>query len=66
MPDEGDRHLVPKHTIRTEQDLWDEFGEIVRRKGDSRSDVISQMIAAFLKRPGVKIPRRSDYEPPKT
>lgn len=64
MPDEPDRHLVPKHTIRAERELWDEFGEVVRRNNESRSDVITRMIGAFLKRPGVKMPRRKDYETP--
>jgi hypothetical protein len=56
-----DRHK-PRATIAGAEDLWRELGEVV---GDgNRSKVVRQMIAAFLRKPGVKIPRRSDYEPP--
>jgi hypothetical protein len=64
MPDEPDRHLIPKHTIRMEDDLWDEFGGFVG--GRKRADVLRQFVEALLGRPGVKMPRRKDYEPPQT
>lgn len=41
---------------------WDEFGEILAGSPDDRSVVLRRMVAAFLKRPKVKIPRRADYE----
>lgn len=61
MPEEPDRHLIPKHTIRMEQDLWDELGEATGRKEISRSELFRQVAAALLSRPGAKMPRRRDY-----
>jgi hypothetical protein len=58
-----DRHK-PRVSIASadEDGLWAELGKVV---GDNnRSEVTRQLWAAFLKRPGVKIPRRADYEPP--
>lgn len=55
-----DRHK-PRATIADMEDEWRELGEVV---GDgNRSEVVRQLVRAFLKRPGAKIPRRSDYEP---
>ena len=43
-------------------DEWEELGRLV---GDgNRSKVVRQLVRAFLKRPGVKMPRRKDYEKP--
>lgn len=65
MPEPSpDRHLLPKHSIRVDDDLWDELGKVVGEK--RRSEVTRMLWAAFLKRPGAKIPRRKDYEPPET
>lgn len=62
MPEEPDRHVTPHFTVYIDRELWREFGQVV---GDrKRSDVVRDMIAAFLKRPGAKIPRRKDYESP--
>lgn len=43
---------------------WLELETILEGHDDDRSELVRKMIAAFLKRPGAKIPRRSDYEPP--
>jgi metal-responsive CopG/Arc/MetJ family transcriptional regulator len=61
MPEDRskDRHK-PRATIAGIEDVWDEFGQVVGDK--NRSEVVRQMIAAFLKRPGVRMPRRKDYE----
>lgn len=64
MSDEGDRHKLPNYTVRMDRDDWKEFGEVVARKGEGRSEVVARMVRAFLKRPGVTIPRLKDYEPP--
>ncbi|HEY6115952.1 MAG TPA: hypothetical protein VI172_08340 [Candidatus Dormibacteraeota bacterium] len=56
-----DRHK-PRATIASADDdgLWTELGQVVGE--NRRSEVTRQLWAAFLKRPGVKIPRRRDYE----
>ena len=56
-----DRHK-PRATIADMSDEWEELGRLV---GDgNRSKVVRQLVRAFLKRPGVKMPRRKDYEKP--
>lgn len=45
---------------------WLELEAILDGHADDRSELVRKMIAAFLKRPGVKIPRLKDYEPPQT
>ncbi|WP_433730780.1 hypothetical protein ACQP2Y_20995 [Actinoplanes sp. CA-051413] len=57
-----DRHN-PRVSIVNENGLWEELGRVVGDK--ERSEVTRRLWAAFLKRPGARIPRRSDYEPPK-
>jgi hypothetical protein len=56
-----DRHKK-RATIASadEHSLWTELGQVV---GDNeRSEVTRQLWAAFLKRPGARMPKRSDYE----
>ena len=44
---------------------WTELGEVVG--GDpERGEVIRRLVAAFLGRPGVRMPRRRHYETPDT
>lgn len=45
-----------------EDDLWDELGDRIGKR--ERSELFRRFAAAFLKRPGAKIPRLKDYEPP--
>lgn len=63
MPDDRskDRHK-PRATIASADDdgLWTELGEVVGE--NKRSEVTRALWAAFLKRPGAKMPRRSQYE----
>ncbi len=58
-----DRHKK-RATIASADDdkLWSELGDLVGIK--NRSEVTRQLWAAFLKRPGAKMPRRRDYEKP--
>jgi hypothetical protein len=57
-----DRHAWHRHFVGFDDADWEELGRVVG--GDpERGEVIRRMVRAFLKRPGVKIPRRSDYEP---
>lgn len=59
-----DRHKK-RATIASadENSLWTELGEVV---GDNeRSEVTRRLWAAFLKRPGARMPKRSDYEQPR-
>jgi hypothetical protein len=58
-----DRHK-PRATIAGAEDLWKELGEVVGDK--NRSEVTRRLWAAFLKRPGARIPRLKDYQPPET
>lgn len=58
-----DRHKK-RATIASadEHGLWTELGQVV---GDNeRSEVTRQLWAAFLKRPGARMPKRSNYERP--
>ncbi len=58
MPE--DRHKAPRHTVEDGYGLWEELGRVVGEK--NRSKVTRELWAAFLKRPGARIPRRKDYE----
>ncbi len=62
MADDGDRHKLPNYTVRLEAEDWKEFGEMLARKGDKRSEVVARFVRAMLGRPGAKMPRRRDYE----
>lgn len=56
----GDRHAQHRHMIGFDDDVWEELGRVVG--GDpERGEVIRRLVAAFLKRPGAKMPRRSNY-----
>lgn len=61
MPDDRskDRHK-PRATIASGEDLWKELGEVVGEK--NRSKVTRQLWAAFLKKPGARMPRLKDYK----
>lgn len=57
----ADRHITPRRQTGIDDPDWDELGRIV---GDrNRSAVVAQLVRAFLKRPGARMPKRSDYEP---
>jgi|GEM_PF-1960905 len=53
----ADRHATARHIISVEAELWDEFGTVVGAR--NRSAVIRDLLAAFLGKPGAKMPRRS-------
>jgi hypothetical protein len=56
-----DRHRQHRHMVGFDDADWDELGTVVG--GDpERGEVIRRLVAAFLKRPGAKTPRRSQYE----
>nr|WP_221374531.1 hypothetical protein [Actinoplanes polyasparticus] len=56
-----DRHAMHRHMVGFDDADWEELGQVVG--GDpERGDVIRRLVAAFLKRPGAKMPRRKDYE----
>lgn len=57
-----DRHVRPRRFIGVDDQDWDDFGEMVGDK--ERHDLVRQFIAAMIGRPGAKMPRRRDYEPP--
>jgi hypothetical protein len=58
-----DRHALHRHMVGFDDADWDELGLIVG--GDpERGEVVRRLVRAFLKRPGAKIPRRTDYERP--
>ncbi|MFI5938025.1 hypothetical protein [Actinoplanes sp. NPDC051494] len=62
MPDQpADRHVRKRRPIGLDDEDWKELGAVVGDK--QRSELVRQLVRAFLKRPGVKIPRRKDYEP---
>jgi hypothetical protein len=46
----------PTHSIRMEDDLWDELGEVYGER--SRSGLFEQWAAWTLRRPGAKLPER--------
>jgi len=55
----ADRHTTPRRPVSLGEE-WAELGQVV---GDrNRSEVIRQLVRAFLKKPGAKMPKRSDYE----
>lgn len=55
----ADRHTTPRRPVSLGEE-WAELGQLV---GDrNRSEVIRQLVRAFLKKPGAKMPKRSDYE----
>jgi metal-responsive CopG/Arc/MetJ family transcriptional regulator len=57
----ADRHKTDRHVFSLEEEDWDELGRIV---GDrQRSELVRRLVRAFLRRPDVRMPRRSDYEP---
>jgi hypothetical protein len=51
-----DRHATPRRVFSVSDDLWDEFGEAVGER--QRSEYLRLLIAAFLGRPGAKMPKR--------
>lgn len=51
-----DRHTTSRRVISLDEDLWNELGEAVGDRG--RSAVIRELVAAYLGRPGAKMPRR--------
>lgn len=53
-----DRHRTARHVISVEDDLWTEFGEAVGERG--RSEVIRELIRAYLRKPGASMPKRPD------
>lgn len=59
-----DRHRHKRYTIDLGDDgeLWDEIGREIG--SEERAKIWRRFAAAFLKRPGAKIPRRKDYESP--
>ncbi len=57
-----DRHRLTRHSIGFEDADWDELLAVTGTP-EERHEVIRRMVSAFLKRPGVKIPRRKDYPP---
>lgn len=64
MPEQRkDRHSH-RVSITVPKEDWSELEGILDGHEDDRSELVRKLIAAFLKRPGAKIPRRKDYEPP--
>lgn len=62
MPAERNRDRHKKRaTIASadEHGLWTELGQVVG--DDQRSEITRRLWAAFLGRPGAKMPRRRDY-----
>lgn len=57
-----DRHVRPRQWVGFEEADWREFGQLVGDK--RRGEVLRQFVRAILGRPGVKMPRRRDYEKP--
>jgi metal-responsive CopG/Arc/MetJ family transcriptional regulator len=53
----ADRHTTARHVVSVEDDLWHEFGEAVGER--RRSEVVRDMIRAYLGKPGAHMPRRS-------
>lgn len=60
------RRITKRRQIGIDDTDWDELGDLV---GDgNRSDLVRTLVRAFLRRPGVKMPTRAQYEaeqPPK-
>lgn len=53
---EADRHVIPRRVVSMPDDLWDELGLQV---GDGRrSETIRDLVKWWLRRPGVKMPKR--------
>lgn len=63
MPEDRskDRHSYRVSFVLSKQE-WQEFGDLLAVKDDNRSEVLRQFVRAMLGRPGVKMPRRRDYE----
>jgi hypothetical protein len=61
-----DRHRHKRYSfdLGDDGDLWDEIGQKIGSR--ERAKLWRKFALAFLKRPGAKIPRLKDYEPPKS
>lgn len=48
--------------VRIDDELWDEFGDVVGER--RRSEVVRELIKAFLGKPKSRMPKRSQFEQP--
>lgn len=60
MTEPKDRHTTPRRPIGIEKDDWDELADVVGTR--NRAELIRRLVKAFLKRPGVKMPTRAEFE----
>lgn len=51
-----DAEKTPRQTIRIDPKLWDPFGDLAGER--TRSQVIREFIAWYIRQPGAKLPKR--------
>ena len=60
MTSANERRKTTRRQIGIDDPDWDELADIVG--AGNRSEVIRNLVRAFLKRPGVKMPTRAQYD----
>lgn len=58
---QSDRHATPRRPIGIPNDEWDDLGKLVGER--NRSEVVRQFVRALLRRPGVRMPKPTDFKP---